>query len=141
MSRSRSNCKVMEVLPSELEEVISVTLAMCANWRSSGVATEEAMISALAPGKAGAHGDGGEIDFRKRRDGQDVEGHGASQGHGDGQQRGGDGTVDEWRGDVHGCQLPSAGFGPGRAAAEWHSAVVAPGFLPPKRSPRRSKKM
>ena len=32
-------------------EVISVTPAMWPNWRSNGVATEEAMISALAPGK------------------------------------------------------------------------------------------
>src|SRR6185312_7966287 len=34
----------------ELEEVISVTPATWLNWRSSGVATEEAMSSALAPG-------------------------------------------------------------------------------------------
>ena len=40
----------MFVFPSELEEVISVTPAMRPNWRSSGVATEEAMISGLAPG-------------------------------------------------------------------------------------------
>src|SRR5260370_40407999 len=50
MSWLRSNCRVTEVLPSELDEVISVTPAMCPNCRSSGVATEEAMISALAPG-------------------------------------------------------------------------------------------
>jgi len=37
-------------LPSELAEVISLTPAMWPNWRSSGVATDEAMISALAPG-------------------------------------------------------------------------------------------
>ena len=42
---------VMDVLPSELAEVISVTPAMWPNCRSSGVATEEAMISALAPGR------------------------------------------------------------------------------------------
>src|SRR5580693_2491823 len=41
----------MEVVPRPLLEVISVTPAMWPNWRSSGVATEEAMISALAPGK------------------------------------------------------------------------------------------
>src|SRR5579862_6315276 len=49
--RDRSNCKVIEVLPSELDEVISVIPAICPSWRSSGVATEEAMISALAPGR------------------------------------------------------------------------------------------
>ena len=37
--------------PRVLEEVISVTAAMRPNWRSSGVATEEAMVSGLAPGR------------------------------------------------------------------------------------------
>ena len=41
----------MLVEPSELEEVISVTAAMRPNCRSSGVATEEAMVSGLAPGR------------------------------------------------------------------------------------------
>src|SRR5271168_95019 len=50
MLRLRSNCRVTLVLPSELDEVISVTPAMWPNWRSRGVATEEAMIRALAPG-------------------------------------------------------------------------------------------
>src|ERR1035441_4973534 len=51
MSRLRSNWRVIEVLPSELDEVISVTPAMWLNWRSSGVAIEEAVMSGLAPGK------------------------------------------------------------------------------------------
>src|SRR4051794_14086551 len=50
MSRLRSNCKVMLVEPSELDEVISVTPAIRPNCRSSGVATAEAMVSGLAPG-------------------------------------------------------------------------------------------
>ena len=37
--------------PRVLDEVISVTAAMRPNWRSSGVATEEAMVSGLAPGR------------------------------------------------------------------------------------------
>jgi hypothetical protein len=41
----------MEVAPKLLLEVISVTLAIWANSRSSGVATVEAMVSGLAPGK------------------------------------------------------------------------------------------
>src|SRR5580692_4745138 len=41
----------MDVLPSVLAEVISVTPAMCPNCRSSGVATDDAMIEALPPGK------------------------------------------------------------------------------------------
>src|SRR3981081_1587393 len=51
MSRVKSNCNVMPVLPRPLEEVICVTPAIRPNWRSSGVATEEAMVSGLAPGR------------------------------------------------------------------------------------------
>jgi hypothetical protein len=40
----------MLVCPSELDEVISVTDATRPNWRSKGVATDDAMISGLAPG-------------------------------------------------------------------------------------------
>src|SRR3984957_5043552 len=42
---------VIEQVPSELAEVISLTPAIWPNCRSSGVATEDAMISALAPGR------------------------------------------------------------------------------------------
>ena len=48
--RFRSNCSVMLVAPSVLDDVISVTEAMCPNCRSSGVATDDAMVSGLAPG-------------------------------------------------------------------------------------------
>src|SRR5450631_1051378 len=51
MLRFRSNCRVTELPPSELDEVIWVTPAMRPNCRSSGVATEEAMVSGLAPGR------------------------------------------------------------------------------------------
>src|SRR2546428_373537 len=51
MLRLRSNCRTMLVEPSWLVEVISVTPAMRPNWRSSGVATADAMVSGLAPGK------------------------------------------------------------------------------------------
>src|SRR3954471_17424809 len=50
--RSRSNWRVMEVDPSELEEVISVSPAMRPKRGPSGVATAEAMVSGLAPGSA-----------------------------------------------------------------------------------------
>src|SRR4030095_9666944 len=50
MLRSRSNCSVMLVEPSELDDVISVTAAMRPNCRSSGVATDDAIVSGLAPG-------------------------------------------------------------------------------------------
>src|SRR5580700_9786641 len=51
MSRSRSNCRVMLVDPRALDEVISVTAAIRPNWRSRGVATDEAIVAWLALGK------------------------------------------------------------------------------------------
>ena len=49
--RFRSNWRVTLADPRVLDEVISVTAAMRPNWRSSGVATDDAMVSGLAPGK------------------------------------------------------------------------------------------
>src|SRR5271170_2262759 len=51
MLRFKSNCSVTLTWPRVLCEVISVTDEIRPNSRSSGVATEEAMISGLAPGK------------------------------------------------------------------------------------------
>src|SRR5579883_534813 len=50
MLRFKSNCKVIVVDPRPLEEVISVTPAILPNCFSSGVATEDAIVSGLAPG-------------------------------------------------------------------------------------------
>ena len=50
-SRSRSNCKVIDVVPNVLLDVISVTPAIRLRLRSSGVATADAMVSGLAPGR------------------------------------------------------------------------------------------
>src|SRR5271154_4737837 len=54
MFRFKSNCSVMLVVPRKLDDVISVTPAILPNCLSSGVATDEAMISGAAPGKAAA---------------------------------------------------------------------------------------
>jgi hypothetical protein len=51
MSRSKENCSVMLVDPRALDEVISETDAIRPNCRSSGVATEEAIVAGLAPGR------------------------------------------------------------------------------------------
>src|ERR1019366_7377969 len=51
MLRLKPNCSVMLTWPSVLCEVISVTAEIRPYSRSSGVATDEAMISGLAPGK------------------------------------------------------------------------------------------
>ena len=50
MLRLRSNSSVTCVLPWVLSEVIEVMPAMVANCRSSGAATDTAMVSGLAPG-------------------------------------------------------------------------------------------
>src|SRR5580765_6796238 len=50
MLRDRSNCSVMRLEPSEEDEVISLTPAMRPSWRSSGVATVDAIVSGSAPG-------------------------------------------------------------------------------------------
>src|SRR5579875_1745101 len=49
--RLRSNSKVISVEPWELVELMELRPAMRENWFSSGVATEEAMVSGLAPGR------------------------------------------------------------------------------------------
>src|SRR5262245_33198583 len=51
MLRFRSNWSTIWLAPSRLVEVISDTPAIRPNWRSSGVATDEAIVSGLAPGK------------------------------------------------------------------------------------------
>src|SRR5215218_3514068 len=51
MSLSRSNCTLMRVDPCELHDVISFTPAMVPSARSSGVATLDAIVSGLAPGR------------------------------------------------------------------------------------------
>ena len=51
MLRSRSNCSVSCVVPRVDVEVIWARPGMLANCCSSGLATEDAMVSALAPGR------------------------------------------------------------------------------------------
>src|SRR5207302_1141486 len=49
--RLRSNWIVIEVIPSDEEEVSEEMPAMVESWRSIGAATDAAIVSALAPGK------------------------------------------------------------------------------------------
>ena len=50
MSRLRSNCSVIWLIPKELDDVIVDSAGIWPNWRSSGAVTSDAMVSALAPG-------------------------------------------------------------------------------------------
>ncbi len=52
MFRLRSNCSVISVLPSELEDDMLLMPAIVENSFSSGVATEDAITSGFAPGSA-----------------------------------------------------------------------------------------
>src|ERR1051326_7881078 len=49
--RLRSNCRLICVLPWVLVDDMESSPAMVENCRSRGVATEEAMVSGLAPGR------------------------------------------------------------------------------------------
>src|SRR5882724_10928633 len=49
--RFRSNCRLIEVAPSELTDVIESSPEIPVNWRSSGVATADAMVDGDAPGR------------------------------------------------------------------------------------------
>ncbi len=51
MSRDRLNWRVIWVIPSVLLELMESRPAIVENWRSSGVATAEAIVSGLAPGR------------------------------------------------------------------------------------------
>src|SRR5678816_450674 len=51
MLRESSNCRLIRVVPTWLDDVISVTPEIVPSRRSSGVATLVAIVSGLAPGK------------------------------------------------------------------------------------------
>ena len=51
MSRASENCMVICVNPCALTELIESTPAMVENCRSNGVATDDAIVSGLAPGR------------------------------------------------------------------------------------------
>ncbi len=50
MSRSRSNCIVMPVLPDPLRDTMESSPAIVVNWRSSGLATADAIVPGSPPG-------------------------------------------------------------------------------------------
>ena len=101
MLRFRSNCSVMLVEPSVLEEVISFSPAMRPNWRSSGVATEDAIVSGLAPGKRGDTEIDGKSTCGSGATGRNVIRRRAGQAERHSQQRRGDRPLDERRRETH----------------------------------------
>ena len=67
MLRSSVNCSVICELPKLDTDVICASDGIWPNWRSSGVVTAEAIVSALAPGSVRRDDDRRVVDLRQRR--------------------------------------------------------------------------
>ena len=65
--RSSANWTVMLVDPVDDDEVIWSMPEIVDNWRSIGVATDDAMVAGLAPGRPALDLDGRQIDLGQRR--------------------------------------------------------------------------
>ena len=75
------------------------------NWRSSGVATAEAMVSGLAPGRLACTDDRRKFDLAaeaQRASRRKAKPAGQRQCRG--QQRRGNGAFDEWLREIHGYE-------------------------------------
>ena len=71
------------VMPCEFVELICSMPAMVENWRSSGVATADAMVSGIGAGQRGGHLDGRIIDAGQRGHGQRAVADDAEQQNGE----------------------------------------------------------
>ena len=126
MLRSSANWSVTCVVPCELVELIESRPAIAENWRSSGVATEAAIVSGLAPGQARRDLDRREVDVREVAHGQRAEADRAEQEDPGHDERRHDGPPDEGLGDAHPLVLFSAfisTFAPGKRRS-WPSVTT-----------------
>ena len=85
----------MDVEPCEFDELIDWMPAMVENSRSSGVATDDAIVSGLAPGRTALHLDRRIVDARQRRDRQRAKPDDAEQQDRERDERRHDRTLDE----------------------------------------------
>ena len=117
MSRSRSNCSVMDVLPVLFVELIDETPAMAENCFSSGVAMADAIVSGLAPGRLALTWNGREVDRRQIADRQRPVADDTEDDDRQLEQRRRDRPLDEQLGEVHdvvlGCRLGGFDGDPG----------------------------
>ena len=114
MSRLRSNCSVIWLMPNELDEVIDSQrrdLPELALERRGHQCGDGVGVGAR---KLRGDLDGGEIDLRQRGDRQPPVAERAAQHHRDAEQRSRDRPVDEGRGDAH-ARLASAWPRPSRS--------------------------
>ncbi len=105
-SRDRSNCSVTCVEPWADEELMLSRPAIVENCRSSGVATDEAIVSGEAPGRAAETWIVGKSTFGQVRDRQQPVRHHAEDEQARHHERRHDGPADEELGEVH--DLPAA---------------------------------
>ncbi len=98
----------MSVPPCVLVELMLVRPAIVANCFSSGSATDEAIVSGLAPGSAACTRMVGKVDARQIGDRQLQVGHDAEDDDAQHQQRGGDRAPDEDRRKIHDATFESA---------------------------------
>ena len=109
MFRLKSNCSVMSVPPCVLVELMLVRPEMVANCFSSGSATDEAIVSGLAPGSAALTRMRRQVDARQIGDRQLEIGQHAEHDDAQHEERGGDRPPDEDRGEIHDAAFGSAG--------------------------------
>ena len=122
--RLRSNCSVIWVKPLPLLLVICGRPGIWPNCRSSGVATEDAVVSASAPGSCAETWIVGQAHVRQRRHRQlHVGDRRPSDDDRDHQQRGRDRAADEAGGDVHGS-IPAVAV---EESATWLGGADATG--------------
>ena len=147
MLRLRSNWITTWVAPSVLVEVIWVTPAIWPNWRSSGAATEDAMVSALAPAKVAVTWMVGKSTCGKRRDRQKRKGGDPDERQRRHQEGGRDRPLDERLGEIHlkgSVQRPAAsgqrllpGYSALRAALPANAETATPPRLERRPTPPR----
>ena len=116
----------MLVLPWLLRDVIDVMPEIVANCFSSGVATDEAIVSGLAPGQVGVDLDRRVVDGRQVGHGQLQVAHDAEDENRQDEERRRDGPPDECFREIH-CEPP-------RARPPW--PPCPPSALAARRSPR-----
>ena len=102
MLRPRSNCTVIELVPRTLDDVSCVTPGIRANCFSSGVVTDDAMVTGSAPGSCVVTWMVGKSTCGKRCHRQQRVRHCANHQDPRHQQRGCDRAANEGGGNCHG---------------------------------------
>ena len=125
MLRLRSNCSVMSVPPCVLVELMLVRPAIAANCFSSGSATDEAIVSGLAPGSDACTRMVGKVHARQIGDRQLLVGEDAEHQDAQHQQRRRDRPPDEDRREIHGAAFDRPARRLASVACAFHADAAA----------------